>query len=122
MSSRRRKGERPVDKSQFYAPYDETHPVARAIRTGSRWFEAWQFQNALPTVRLAKLTGIPQPRISELHYGAAVTEAEVSALAAAYGVQPSDIIASLPNPQLLIRRDGSDGRNLGAGDSSAAVR
>ena len=105
MVSRRRKGERPIDKSQFYSPYGEDHPVARAIRTGSRWFEAWQFQNALPTVRLVKLTGISPARMAQLSYGAPVLEGEVAALASAYGVQPADIIASLPDPALLIRAD-----------------
>lgn len=102
MSSRRRKGERPVDKSQFYSPYDESHPVARAIRTGDGWFYAWQAQNALPDVRLTKLTRISPSRIAQLRYGAPVLQAEVNALAAAYGVQPSDIVASLPDPDLLI--------------------
>ena len=105
MAGRRRKGERPVDRSQFYSPYDESHPVARAIRTGSRWFEAWQFQNALPTVRLAKLTGISPGRLAQLSNGAPVLEGEVAALASVYGVQPADIIASLPDPALLIRAD-----------------
>lgn len=105
MPSRRRKGERPIDKSQFYSPYDDSHPVARAIRTGSHWFEAWQFQNALPTARLAKLTGISPSRIAQLSYGAPVLEGEVVALASVYGVQPTDIVASLPDPRLLIRAD-----------------
>lgn len=105
MASRRRKGERPVDKSQFYSPYDDSHPVARAIRTGSRWFEAWQFQNALPTVRLAKLTGISPGRIAQLNHGAPVLEGEVALLASVYGVQTADIIASLPDPAHLIRSD-----------------
>lgn len=105
MAGRRRKRERPVDKSQFYSPYDDSHPVARAIRTGSRWFEAWQFQNALPTVRLAKLTGMSPDRIAQLNHGAPVLVGEVMALASAYGVQPDDIIASLPDPGLLIRPD-----------------
>lgn len=105
MAGRRRKGERPVDKSQFYSPYDESHPVARAIRTGSHWFEAWQFQNALPTVRLAKLSGISPDRIAQLTHGAPVLAEEVAALAAVYGAQPADIVASLPDPALLIRTD-----------------
>jgi len=102
MPGRRRKGERPIEKSQFYMPFGDSHPVALAIRTGSRWFDAWQFQNSLPTVRLAKLTGIPADRLLDLSCGAAVTRLEVAALAMAYGVQPADIIASLPDPALLI--------------------
>lgn len=101
MPSRRRKGERPIDRSQFYRPYDADHAVARAIATGSNWFHAWQFQNALPDVRLAKLTGISPSRMLQLSYGGSVLRVEIDKLAAAYGVQPSDIIASLPDPLLL---------------------
>jgi len=102
MPSRRRKGERPIDKSQFCRPYDETHPVAHAIRTGSRWFLAWQFQYGFSDARLVKQLGIAPDRLRQLDHGAPVLQAEVDALAAAYGVQPSDIIASLPDPELLV--------------------
>lgn len=102
MSSRRRKGERPIDKSQFYRPYDSTHPVAHAIHTGSRWFLAWQFQYGFSDARLVKQTGLAPGRLRQLDQDAPVLQAEVEALATAYGVQPSDIIASLPDPALLV--------------------
>lgn len=102
LMSRRRKGERPIDKAQFYQPYDSTHPVAHAIRTGSCWFLAWQFQYGFSNARLAKQTGMSSDRMYQLDHGAPVEVAEVEALAIAYGVQSSDIIASLPSPELLL--------------------
>lgn len=99
----RRKGEKPVNHRQFYQPYDNDHPVARAIRSGSRWFEAWQFQHCRPNAELVRKTGIAPDRLEELRHGAAVAEGEVAVLAAAYGVQPSDIIASLPDHHLLLK-------------------
>ena len=103
--SRRRKGERPVDPSLFYQPYGPGHPVENAIATGSRWFSAWQGQYLLTTARLARRTGIMPARQLELINGAAVTHAEVIALADAYGVKPDDILASLPGQAKAVQRD-----------------
>jgi len=103
MPSRRRKGERPIDKSQFYRPYDSTHPVAHAISTGSRWFLAWQFQYGFSDARLVKQLGMSPGRLRQLDQDAPILPAEVDALALAYGVQPSDIIASLPDPEMLLK-------------------
>ncbi|SCW61327.1 hypothetical protein SAMN02927924_01656 [Sphingobium faniae] len=100
---RRHKGERPIDRSQSYMPYGPDHPVALAIATGSRWFDAWHHQSGLPYVKLARLSGIEMDRLFHLSYGYPVRHSELLALAAAYGVQPSDIIASLPDLELLIR-------------------
>jgi hypothetical protein len=103
MSRDRHKGARPIDHAQFYMPFGPGHPVERAIRTGSRWFDAWQMQHALPYARLTRASGIDLLRLTELSVGYPVKESEVAALATAYGVQPSDIIASLPDPDMLIR-------------------
>lgn len=108
--TRRRKGERPVDRDLFYQPYGPGHPVENAIATGSRWFSAWQGQYLLTSDRLARRTGISVARQFELTNGAGVTRAEVAALAAAYGVEPADIIASLPDPALLHDGEGDSGR------------
>ncbi|MEO7465591.1 MAG: hypothetical protein ABIV36_01110 [Sphingobium limneticum] len=86
----------------MYQPYGPGHPVALGIATGDRWFYAWAFQYSLNGPRLKKLTGITSERATELHHGARVTQAEVEALAKACDVQASDIIASLPDPGLLI--------------------
>ncbi|KAK0358056.1 hypothetical protein LTR94_036885, partial [Friedmanniomyces endolithicus] len=48
-----------------------------------------------------KLTGITIERADALSRGATITRAELDVLAKACGAQPSDIIASLPDPQLL---------------------
>jgi len=90
-----------IPRDYLYGPYSPRHPVALAIATGDRWFYAWAFQYALNGPRLKKETGITSARANELHHGAPVTQAEVEALAKACGVQPSDIIASLPDPKLL---------------------
>lgn len=86
----------------MYEPYSARHPVALAIATGDRWFYAWAFQYSLNGPRLKKLTGIMPDRATELHHGAPVRLEEVEALAKACDVQPSDIIASLPDPELLL--------------------
>ncbi|EQB32002.1 helix-turn-helix domain-containing protein [Sphingobium ummariense] len=103
MARSRHKGATPVDKAKFYIPYGPGHPVEDMIRTGSDWFYAWHSQNGFNLDRLAKVTGIAMGRINALSRGDVVRESEVSALAAAYGVQPSDIIASLPGPEHLVR-------------------
>jgi hypothetical protein len=90
-----------IPRDFLYEPCSPRYPVARAIATGDRWFYAWAFQYALNGPRLKKMAGITSERAEQLHHGAAVTQAEVEALALACGVQPSDIIASLPDPSLL---------------------
>ena len=86
----------------FYEPYDDRHPVARAIRTGTPWFGAWQFQCCQPTPRLARHTRIPVERINELERGAPITRAEFELLAEVYCVYPADIIASVPDTALMV--------------------
>lgn len=90
-----------IPRDFLYRPFDEAHPVARAMATGSRWFDAWCFQYSLNGPRLRKLTGIGLERAMELSRGAPIAAAELDALAKACGVQPADIIASFPDPQLL---------------------
>ena len=100
--SSRHKGERIVDTAQFYIPYGPGHPVHHMIATGSRWFDAWQFQHNLPNVRLVRAAGLAAERIYHLGHGGSVLRSEVEALAKVYGVQPEDIIASLPDPAMLV--------------------
>jgi len=97
----RRKGERKIPRDYLYEPYGGGHPVARSIATGTTWFEAWCFQNTLTWPRLKKATGIEAERAMQIVRGAPITRAELDALAKACGVQPSDIIASLPDARLL---------------------
>lgn len=97
----RRKGEQKLARDHFYEPYNPAHPVAKCIATGTQWFHAWIAQYSLPYPRLKRLAGILPDRAAQLERGAAITRAEVEALAVACGVQPADIIASLPDPRLL---------------------
>ena len=98
----RRKGEKPVDHWMFYEPYDDMHPVARAMRTGTQWFTAWQFQYCQPTPKLAYRTDMTAERIYALSRGAPILLSEIEALAKVYCVHPEDIIASLPDSASLI--------------------
>lgn len=97
----RRKQERKLPRDYLYEPYGVSHPLARTIATGTHWFEAWCFQHTLTYPRLKKATGITADRAMQIVRGAPITRAELDALAKACGVQPADIIASLPDPDLL---------------------
>ncbi len=88
----RRKGERPVPRT--IEQWSEKHPVARMIAEGDRWFMAWVCRTATPFRRLERSTGIPMERLMELSLGAAVSRAEVEALARVWFVSASDLIRS----------------------------
>lgn len=95
-----RKGERPVP-----LPLDrwsQAHPLAREIASGTRWFDAWVGQKATPYARLEKLTGIPKRRLLTLSEGGPVSRAEVDALARAWCVSSNDLIASMPDPSIVL--------------------
>ena len=88
--------------SQFYRPYDETHPVARSIANGSRWFDAWHAQYGRSYDQLAKQSGIVVQRLHGLSGGQPVSCDEIIALASVWGVQREDVIASIPSPHMLV--------------------
>lgn len=90
-----------IPRNYLYEPYGPGHAIARAIRSGTHWFDAWAFQYALYGARLRKMAGIAPDRAEALRRGAAITRAELDGLAAACGVQAADVIASLPDPTLL---------------------
>ena len=96
----RRKGEKPVVKS--WPPYGADHPVSRAIATGDGWFGAWTRQAATPLVKLSKASGIDIDHLLAIDGGAHVTRAEIGALASAWRAEVEDVIASLPNPAVLV--------------------
>lgn len=83
--------------ASLYVPYGPDCPVARMIATGNTWFDAWRCQY----VTRRKLA-IPAGRIEQLRGGAPVLASEIAVLAAHYGVPAQDIIASLPDPDLLV--------------------
>lgn len=96
----RRKGERSVQRPlQRWTP---EHPVARMIATGDRWFAAWTAQMATPYVRLSKVTGIPLPRLDTISRGDVISRAELDALARAWCVSSADLMASTPDPTIVI--------------------
>ncbi len=75
--SRRRKGEQPIPK--LLDTWSDNHTVADMIRTGSRWFDAWQMQKGTPYVKLAKRTGIVPKRLMAISAGDRVSRAELDA-------------------------------------------
>jgi len=50
---------------------------------------------ATPYVRLAKITGIPVPRLMAINHGDALSRAELDALARAWSVSSVDLEASI---------------------------
>lgn len=89
----RRKGERPIVRAVVGWSVD--HQCARAIREGDPWFRAWMFQMSTPYWRLAKATRIPEARLREIEGAAAVTRAEIDALARVWWVTSEGLIESI---------------------------
>jgi len=96
----RRKGEKPVVKS--WPSYNDSHPVSRAIATGDGWFGAWSRQAATPLVKLSKASKVDVERLLAIDSGAEITRAEIEALASAWRAEVQDVIASLPDPAVLV--------------------
>ena len=96
----RRKGERPLARPlETWSPQ---HPVAHTIATGSGWFDAWIMQQSTPLVRLARQTGISAARLMTIQSGDRISRAEIDALARAWRVSAGDLIASMPDPALVV--------------------
>ena len=90
---RRRKGEQPVPRQ--LQRWSDDHPVARCIRDGDGWFQAWLNQMATPYVRLGKITGIPVTRLMAIDCGDDISKAELDALARAWSVSSGDLKTSI---------------------------
>ncbi len=95
----RRKGERPLPV--YLDTWSDMQPVARAIATGSWWFDAWVAQKATPYDALSRLTGIPQKRLATISARDRVSLAELDALARAWSISAADLRASVP-PELVV--------------------
>jgi hypothetical protein len=95
----KRKGERPLPV--YLDTWSETHPVARAIATGSWWFDAWVAQKTTPHHALSRLTGIPQKRLAKISARDRVSLAELDAPARAWSISAADLRASVP-PDLVV--------------------
>jgi hypothetical protein len=96
----RHKGAKPFKKS--WMPWGDRHPVARMIATGDPWFQAWCFQACTIIPVLARKSGVSAGRLRAIDLGDQLTRSELEAIAAVWGVDPSHVIASLPDPALLI--------------------
>ena len=96
----RRKGERPVAK--LLDSWSATHPVARAMATGSTWFQAWAEQKGTPLARLTRHTGMSQARLLAIDSGDRISRAELDALSIAWSVSAADLVASLPDQTLIV--------------------
>ena len=95
----RRKGEKPVVKS--WQDWGPKHPVANMIASGDPWFRAWCVQASIIPAKLAKLSGVEIGRINAIDMGDVVSRTELEAFAAVWGVDPAQVMASLPDPALL---------------------
>ena len=95
----RRKGEKPLERS--WPDWGPKHPVAFAIETGDRWFYAWIAQANTPWDFLARRSGIEVGRIVSIDRGDYIRRSELAAFAEVWGVDPAQVIASLPDPALL---------------------
>lgn len=69
--------------------------VAHSIATETHWLDAWLMQNGTPYVHLSALTGIPVPRFAAITRGYAVSRAEIDALARAWSMSASNLLASI---------------------------
>lgn len=96
----RREGERPVVK--LLDSWSSDHPVARAIATGSTWYQVWAEQKCTPITKLVRRTGILPARLMAIDQGDRISRAEIDALAIAWSVSSEDLIASLPDPSRVV--------------------
>ncbi|USU13439.1 hypothetical protein NF701_06330 [Sphingomonadaceae bacterium OTU29THOMA1] len=96
----RRKGERPV--TVHLDTWSSNHPVYRTIRDGDHWFDAWMMQKSTSIASLSQLTGIPGSRLFSMPSTSRVSMAEVDALARAWVISSSDLIASIGDQTVII--------------------
>jgi hypothetical protein len=96
----RRKGERPI--AVHLDTWSSNHPVYRAIASGDHWFEAWAMQKATPIGRLSDLTGIPGCRLLSITSADRISGAELDALARAWVISSSDLIASIGDQTTIV--------------------
>jgi len=94
IRSMRRKGERKLEREWML--WGPSHPVARAIATGTNWLDAWTGQACSPWSVVTKRTGISTDRLYRLADGDPVTRDEVEQLASVWGCPVADVLAALP--------------------------
>lgn len=89
----RRKGERPVVHESIV--WSETCGIARSIRTGDRWYQAWVVQQCLSLAKIMRLSGIGQARLEEFWRDEDPTPDEIAALARPFRTDPASLRASI---------------------------
>jgi hypothetical protein len=95
-----RKGERPLPI--HLDRWSPDHPLAAIISSGTHWFSAWLAQKTTPYHRLEALTGIPRRRLATIGEGGQISRAELDALARAWSISSGDLLASMPDPSIVI--------------------
>ncbi|QNA85940.1 helix-turn-helix transcriptional regulator [Sphingomonas sp. So64.6b] len=78
------------------------HPVASMMATGDPWLLAWRGQALVRLDQLARDTGIPVVRLFDIERGESITLEELISIARVIHADPAELIASLPDPALLI--------------------
>lgn len=96
----RRKGEKPVPR--YVRDWSPDLAVAGSMRRGDRWFFAWMAQETTPYSKLSKRTRIPVERLAQIERGATLTRVELEALAKAWWITPEGLMASMPDPSIVV--------------------
>jgi hypothetical protein len=91
--AKRRKGEKPVAPQTLV--WSEDCHIARSIRTGSGWLDAWIMQQNVNLETLAKRSRVAPERLRELLHNREVTETELEALAGPFRTDAGSLRASV---------------------------
>lgn len=91
--SKRRKGEKPVIPEPLV--WSDSCTVARMIRTGTGWLDAWMMQQGVSMSKLSRKSGLSMERVLELVQGAEVAEGELERMAGVLRTDVASITASI---------------------------
>lgn len=91
--AKRRKGEQPVIHEPLV--WSESCTVARMIRTGTGWLDAWMMQQSVSMSKLSRKSGLSMGRLWELVQGAEVAEGELERMAGVLRTDPGSLAASV---------------------------
>jgi len=73
------------------------HAVMQAIAEGDHWLLAWNRQTAVIYRLLGKESGLGDERLRAIEAGSPATDAEITALAKAWKVDPAAVAGTLPS-------------------------
>jgi hypothetical protein len=94
----RHKGQQQLPKTL----HTDASVIAHQMKTGDNWFYAWLSQMGTPYVKLTRLTGMSAARFLAIEHGDRVSRPELDALAKAWGATPEALIASMPDPSIVV--------------------